>query len=291
MPEPCPICNDLGLRLVLREDGTRLMEPCVCRMRRRAEKLLAQASIPRRYQDCLLDNYETKFPSAHRSLGAAHLRAKKFVESYPLETGGTGLLLTGSIGVGKTHLAVGILHALVTERGATGLFVDYRDLLKQVQHSYNPSVAATEMQILAPVFEAEVLVLDELGASKPHRLGLGHRRPHPQHPLQRPPHHHYHDQLLQPRPPYSRHRQSHARRHPRRPHRRAYALPPVRDVCCSRDARRRLPPEGKARQLWLIQSACPHHRIEKNQPPPPLPQSDKPHRQAWRGRASSPSAP
>ena len=167
MSDPCPICNDLGLRLVLREDGERLMQPCDCRVRRRAEKFLVQANIPRRYQDCLLDNYETKFPSAHRSLGVAHLRAKKFVESYPLETGGTGLLLTGSIGVGKTHLAVGILHALVTERGATGLFVDYRDLLKQVQHSYNPKVSATEMQILAPVFEAEVLVLDELGASKP----------------------------------------------------------------------------------------------------------------------------
>ncbi len=80
---------------------------------------------------------------------------------------GRGLLLTGSIGVGKTHLAVGILQALVAERGATGLFYDYRDLLKQVQNSYNAQVAATELEILAPVFEAEVLVLDELGASKP----------------------------------------------------------------------------------------------------------------------------
>jgi DNA replication protein DnaC len=39
--------------------------------------------------------------------------------------------------------------------------------LKQVQHSYNRQVAATELEILAPVFDAEVLVLDELGASKP----------------------------------------------------------------------------------------------------------------------------
>ena len=142
MSDPCPICNDLGLRLVFREDGERLMQPCDCRIRRRAERFLTQANIPRRYQDCLLDNYETHFPSAHRSLSSAHLRAKKFVESYPLETGGTGLLLTGSIGVGKTHLAVGILHALVTERGATGLFVDYRDLLKQTfrQQSTTPKV-------------------------------------------------------------------------------------------------------------------------------------------------------
>jgi DNA replication protein DnaC len=89
------------------------------------------------------------------------------VEGYPVETAGTGLLITGSIGVGKTHLAVGILQALVAERGASGLFYDYRDLLKQVQNSYNQKVAATEMEVLRPVFETEVLVLDELGAAKP----------------------------------------------------------------------------------------------------------------------------
>ena len=113
--------------------------------------------------------YETEFPSAAtRSLKAAHRScARSLWRAYPLETGGTGLLLTGSIGVGKTHLAVGILQALVAERGATGLFYDYRDLLKQVQNSYNRQVQATELEILQPVFEAEVLVLDELGASKP----------------------------------------------------------------------------------------------------------------------------
>jgi DNA replication protein DnaC len=69
--------------------------------------------------------------------------------------------------VGKTHLGVGILQALIEQRGASGLFYDYRELLKQVQNSYNPKVAATELEILAPVFDAEVLVLDEIGASKP----------------------------------------------------------------------------------------------------------------------------
>jgi DNA replication protein DnaC len=67
----------------------------------------------------------------------------------------------------KTHVAIGILRALVEERGVKGLFYDYRELLKEVQNSYNPNVAATEMEVLRPVFQAEVLVLDELGASKP----------------------------------------------------------------------------------------------------------------------------
>src|SRR5580693_5378274 len=166
MSEVCSICGGSGLRVV-QEDGRQFARECVCRVERRAERMLGRAHIPKRYEQCTLENDEANFPSSHRSLGAAHLRARKFVESYPLETAGTGLLLTGSIGVGKTHLAVGILQALVAERGATGLFFDYRDLLKQVQNSYNRQVAATELEILAPVFEAEVLVLDELGASKP----------------------------------------------------------------------------------------------------------------------------
>src|SRR5215469_1783798 len=166
MAEICPICEGAGLRVVQR-DGRQFAEDCVCRVRERAARRLRSAGIPRRYEHCTLESYETTFPSSHRSLGAALLRARRFVESYPLETDGTGLLLTGSIGVGKTHLAVGILQALVTERGASGLFYDYRDLLKQVQNSYNPQVRETELEVLRPVFEAEVLVLDELGAAKP----------------------------------------------------------------------------------------------------------------------------
>jgi len=166
MAEVCSICEGAGLRVVQR-DGRQFAEECVCRVQERVARRMGRAAIPRRYEHCTLESYETNFPSSHRSLGAALLRAKKFVESYPLETNGTGLLLTGSIGVGKTHLAVGILQSLVSERGATGLFYDYRDLLKQVQNSYNAQVRETELEVLRPVFDAEVLVLDELGAAKP----------------------------------------------------------------------------------------------------------------------------
>jgi DNA replication protein DnaC len=166
MSEVCTICGGSGLR-IMQEGDRRFVKDCVCRVQRRAERMVGRAHIPRRYEHCSLENYDTDLPYSHRSQVLARLTAKKFIEGYPLETGGRGLLITGSIGVGKTHLAVGILQALVAERGAKGLFYDYRDLLKQVQNSYNSKVAATELEILAPVFDAEVLVLDELGASKP----------------------------------------------------------------------------------------------------------------------------
>jgi IstB-like ATP binding protein len=78
-----------------------------------------------------------------------------------------GLLLVGQVGVGKTHLAVAAIHYLIREKGITCLFCDYRELLREIQNSYNPSVQTTELEILRPIFEAEVLLVDELGAIRP----------------------------------------------------------------------------------------------------------------------------
>jgi len=167
MTDVCPICEGSGLRVVERANGLRVAQPCECRVARRAARIIEQARIPKRYAHCTLEDYVPNYGGNNASLSNALVQARNFVREYVPGSDVPGLLLTGSIGVGKTHLAVGILQALIAERGAKGLFFDYRDLLKQVQNSYNRSVEVTELEILEPVFEAEVLVLDELGASKP----------------------------------------------------------------------------------------------------------------------------
>ena len=167
MAEVCSKCDGMGMRVVRQPNGRFAAEPCECRFERRMATLLERAHIPKRYEHCSFDSYEAQFPGADRSLAEARLKAQGFVDGYPVTTEGRGLLITGSIGVGKTHLCVGILQSLIVEKGVRGLFCDYRELLKEIQHSYNPQVLTTELDILRPVFDAEVLVLDELGASKP----------------------------------------------------------------------------------------------------------------------------
>ena len=171
---------------------------------------------------------------------------------------GPGLLLTGSIGVGKTHLAVGILQALVAERGATGLFYDYRDLLKQIQNSYNAQVRETELEILAPVFEAEVLVLDELGASKPtdwvwdtvaHILNTRYNDRRTTIITTN-----YANAGAAGNGVWPSELAGLRERDPGRPHRRTHAVKAAGDVRGGGDAGGRLPAEGEARELRLSAS-------------------------------------
>jgi DNA replication protein DnaC len=162
----CAICDGVGLVRVVNASGQWVSRACGCQEMVRYQRRLAAAHIPERYQDCALESFHL-YTDADPSLGDALKKAQKFVEVYPVDTAGKGLLFTGSLGVGKTHLAVGVLPRLVQERGVIGLFCDYRELLKSIQNSYNPQVQTTELELLKPVFAAEVLVLDDLGAQKP----------------------------------------------------------------------------------------------------------------------------
>ncbi len=163
----CPICDGVGLVRVVDAQGRWVSRACECQEMERQERRLAAARIPERYRHCSLDTYVTDFNGANASLVKAKWTARKFAESYPVETAGNGLLFVGTAGLGKTHLAVGVLSRLVQERGVRGLFCDYRELLKSIQNSYNSQVQTTELELLKPIFSAEVLVLDDLGAQKP----------------------------------------------------------------------------------------------------------------------------
>jgi DNA replication protein DnaC len=150
---------------------------CACTREGREESLYERARIPKHYRHCDFESFETDLqheaPQAeawNRSLKKAKLLVEKFAKEYPSGRE-QGLLLMGPCGVGKTHLAVAALVELL-RRGHEGLFYDYRELLKEIQSSYNTVSQTSEMDVLDPVVRAEVLLLDDLGASKPSAWAL-----------------------------------------------------------------------------------------------------------------------
>ena len=165
-PAVCQRCFGTGYEVIPGRGARR----CECRTQDTRSKLLEQARIPRRYREpapprreaCTLQNY---YPAPNNgSQLKAFNYAFRLVREYPAVE--RGLLLMGPVGVGKTHLAVAILHGLI-EKGVPCLFYEFGSLLKEIQDSYNKVSNTSEMSVLAPVYQAEVLVLDELGASKP----------------------------------------------------------------------------------------------------------------------------
>lgn len=151
----CADCNYTGMRLTDKGAAT-----CACRERPLAQRLEA-IQIPARFAQCSFKNYFPKHPTQYAALAAA----TQIVDEYPAVD--RGLLLMGGVGIGKTHLAAATLRELVTKKRVGCLFYELGALLKKIQESYSPIAETSELRILSQVYEAETLVLDELGATVP----------------------------------------------------------------------------------------------------------------------------
>lgn len=154
----CEDCFGTGTHF---DRETKRAELCHCKRLDPRKTLLRAARIPERYNECSFKNFKV---NAETTLDTALLYATSLVEEYPAVD--RGLLLIGPVGVGKTHLGVAIIKGLI-EKGFACLFWEFGSLLKAIQDSYNPISKSSELGVLAPIYSADVLVLDELGASIP----------------------------------------------------------------------------------------------------------------------------
>lgn len=85
----------------------------------------------------------------------------QYAQTFSRQSG--NLLLSGSYGVGKSHLAVSIIRQLM-ENGWTGLFISVPKLLTKLKATYSRHSEQTEDQLLSALEKVDCLVLDDIGA-------------------------------------------------------------------------------------------------------------------------------
>jgi DNA replication protein DnaC len=166
----CERCEGRGW--ILEDDGAQgTAVACQCQADSVIPRLLAQAGIPDRYRRCTFDNFQTTDPDQGRGhqLLAARSRAQRYVDEFITESGRFaehGLLFSGPTGVGKTHLAVAVIACLIEKYRAHARFTDCTALIHRLQSTFEPGSSRGKQEILNPILEAEILVLDDLGAQK-----------------------------------------------------------------------------------------------------------------------------
>jgi len=162
MNAECAQCHGTGFRVRLDERQVLISVPCECGIARRGAELLRAARIPRRYDHCTFEDFEEPH---HPSLQRAKRLAMDWLERCP-PLPEQGLLFYGPPGTGKTHLAVALGRELVRSKGLRVLFYEQREMFKALQTTFDGRSPTTESEVLGPIQDVEVLVLDDLGAGR-----------------------------------------------------------------------------------------------------------------------------
>lgn len=152
-------CRTKGIMTRMHEDGELYVLKCGLygswRNQKDLEKVTLRANIPTAYAESTLENYEKRTIESEK------------VHSYMItlanDENTQGAYIFGASGLGKTHLAIGLLKKKM-ERGQTGLFVVVPELMERLRRCFRDG--GDDFEILQVLYNVDCLVLDDLGAEK-----------------------------------------------------------------------------------------------------------------------------
>lgn len=168
---PCPRCQDTFL---VRTDagGAQRVLRCRCRLLPDRADLFDRIGIPAHYATADFVSFSQgalKMKAAHGDDAATEKlgpfsRVYAWANAYDPTRENRGLVLTGKVGRGKTHLLVALLRHLALEKGLRTRFIEFTRLLADLRAGFDEGRSGAE--VLNRLVEVPVLAIDELGKGR-----------------------------------------------------------------------------------------------------------------------------
>ena len=130
------------------------------RKRERIERLIGNSGIGKRFQQRTFENFKCTREEQKTCFEVAKKYAENFEEYL---SNGTGLVLFGSTGTGKTHLAAAIALQLLSN-GVPVVFKTSIDLFSDIRRTYDSE--ASESKMIDTYNTTDLLIIDDLGKEK-----------------------------------------------------------------------------------------------------------------------------
>lgn len=156
----CDKCSNSGKIQYYNDSGYSFLRPCEdCGILHKNIKLYNISYKPAKYFE--FDKVDTFNPRDFKSHRDALQYVKDFVLQYPYKK---GFILMGPAGIGKTHLAVTAISELMLSKGINCIFKEFFELLNELKKAYTEGTS--ESNVIQPLIDTEVLVIDELGKGR-----------------------------------------------------------------------------------------------------------------------------
>lgn len=116
-----------------------------------------KSNVGKKFRNCTFDTYDSM---GHEAQVKACMEYAKAFE----ENDGQGLMLYGTVGTGKTHLAASIGNYIVYELGYDVYFMPFTEFLNTLKLYMNDKSRAEEF--MKRLYKADLLIMDDLGKEK-----------------------------------------------------------------------------------------------------------------------------
>lgn len=124
------------------------------------QNLLTAVNIPPRFANAIFESFVASTPTAKHNLKIC----QQYVETWgDRKNAGEGLVLCGTPGTGKTHLAVSIARQIAGELQETVFITTASRIIRAFRRTWAGNSEFSELDVLEKYCTPDLLIIDEIG--------------------------------------------------------------------------------------------------------------------------------